>query len=266
MQASPGHNQEASIIESRRPAASHSSKGRARLSLRDTLDRIGRSVEQFRENFKSIACTEFVSQTKLGKKETVIYKKDQEFEYMIFTDILSDGMSVEESRVEKKNKGRTKDLPLLVTKGFPTLLLIFHPFYQGSFKYKSMGEETVEGRNLIRIDFKQIKGRRSTSILSLKDKNYPLELEGTAWIDPESYNIQRIKAGLIKPMEAVGLETFNSDVQYAPMNFTPNSSTYWMPKTARVEVMTKRQHWRNVHQFEDYRLFSISSESEISIP
>jgi hypothetical protein len=246
--------------------ASRESRGPARLSLAGTLDRIGASVEQFRKNFKSIACTESVSQIKLGKRETVIYKKDQEYEYMIFTDILNDGVSVEESRVEKKTEGRTKDLPLLVTKGFPTLLLIFHPFYQGSFKYKLMGEETVEGRDLVRIDFKHIKGRRSTSILSLKDKNYPLELEGTAWIDPESYNIQRISAGLVQPMKAVGLETFNSDVLYVPMNFTPDSSTYWMPKTATVEVMTKRQHWRNVHHFEDYRLFSISSESEISIP
>ena len=246
--------------------ASRISMDPAPLSLGQTLDQIGKSVEQFRTQFESVACTEFVSQTKLGKGNSVIYKKDQEFDYMIFTEVGKDGMRVEESRQEKRKKGKTKDLPLLVTEGFPTLLLIFHPYYQGSFKYKFIGEEMVEGQNLIRIDFKHVRGRRSTSILHLQSKNYPLELEGTAWIDPESYNIRRIKAGLIKPMEAVGLQTFNSDVLYMPMQFASNEPTYWMPETATVEVMTPKQHWRNVHRFEDYKRFSVSSTSEIAVP
>lgn len=230
------------------------------------LDQIGKSVEDFRKDFGQAACTEYVSQTKLSRKNTVIYKKDHEFDYMIFVDLRGNDMLVEESRQSKKSKGKEKDLPLLVTEGFPTLQLIFHPFYQGSFKYKYIGEEFWDGEVLIRIDFKHIPGRKSTSILHLKDKNYPLELQGTAWIEPDSLHIRRIKAGLVKPMESIGLQTFNSDVRYKPMQFTPNSPTYWMPESATVEVMTKLQHWQNEHRFEDYRQFSVSSESNIAVP
>lgn len=246
--------------------ASRTSIGPSYSSLEATLDQVGESVEQFRRQFDSVACTEFVSQTKLGKGDAVIYKKEYEYDYMIFMNIRRDGMRVEESRQEKRTKGKTKDLPLLVTQGFPTLLLIFHPFYQGSFEYQYDGEEMVEGRNLMKIAFRHIRGRRSTSVLHLKGKNYPLELKGIAWIDPESNNINRIRAELIGPLEVVGLQAFNSDVRYIPMQFESKSPTFWMPETATVEVMTRKQRWRNVHRFEDYRLFSVSSESEIDLP
>ena len=236
------------------------------VSFGKILDRVGASVEHFREDFGQVACTEYVSQTKLSKKNTIIYKKDHEFDYMIFIDLKGNEMLVEESRQNKKSKGREKDLPLLVTEGFPTLLLIFHPYYHGSFKYKYVGEEVVEGENLTRIDFKHVRGKKSTSALHLKDKNYPLELEGSAWIDPESSNIRRIRAGLVKPMEAIGLQVFNSDVLYQPLQFAPGSRIFWMPETATVEVTTTLQRWQNKHRFEDYRQFSVSSESSINVP
>ena len=236
------------------------------ISFGKILDRVGASVEHFREDFGQVACTEHVSQTKLSKKNTIIYKKDHEFDYMIFMDLRGNEMLVEESRQNKKSKGREKELPLLITEGFPTLLLIFHPYYQGSFKYKYVGEEVVDGESLIRIDFKHMRGKKSTSVLHLKDKNYPLELEGSAWIDSKSNNIRRIRAGLIKPMDSIGLQAFDSDVRYRPMQFSPGSQTFWMPETATVEVTTKLQRWQNKHQFEDYRQFSVSSESNINVP
>lgn len=267
MQASLERRQDVSAPEANPPSGvSRAVMDPATSSLGATLDRIGKSVEQFQKRFESVSCTEFVSQTKLGEKNKVIYKKEYEYDYMIFMDILKDGISVEESREEKRTKGKTKDLPLLVTQGFPTLLLIFHPYYQGSFEYQYGGEEIVEKRKLVKIAFRHIRGKRSTSVLHLKGKNYPLELKGTAWIDPDSSNIKRIRAELINPMEALGLQVFNSDVRYTPMQFASNSPTFWMPETATVEVRTMKQHWRNVHRFEDYSLFSISSESEIAVP
>ena len=235
-------------------------------SLGETLDQIGKSVENFRKTFRSVACTEYVSQTKLGKGESLIYKRENEYDYLIFMDIGSNKIRVDESRQSKEIKGKEKELPLLVTKGFPTLLLIFHPYYQGSFKYQYSGEDIIDGENLIKIDFRHVRGKKSTSVLHLDGKNYPLELEGTAWIEPETYNIRRIKAGLKKPMEAVGLQTFSSDILYKPMEFKSDSPTYWLPRMATIEVRTKSQHWRNVHRFEDYRRMDVISESNINIP
>jgi hypothetical protein len=236
------------------------------LFLGETLDLIGKSVENFRKQFESVACTELVTQTKLKKKNSVIYKKNHEYDYMIFMNIRGNELRVEESRQMKKTKGKSKDMPLLVTEGFPTLLFIFHPYYQGSFEYRYSGEEIVEGRNLIKIEFRHIHGERSTSVLNLEGENYPLELTGTAWIDPESHNIRRIKSELIEPMEALGLQSFNSDVQYQSMQLTSMQPAYWLPETATVEVMTKQQHWINTHRFKDYKLFSVSTESNITIP
>jgi hypothetical protein len=46
---------------------------------------------------------------------------------------------------------------------------------------------------------------RSTAVLLLRGREYPLDLEGLAWFDPQSGAIAKISAGLETSMEDVGL-------------------------------------------------------------
>jgi len=46
--------------------------------------------------------------------------------------------------------------------------------------------------------------------------------------------------------------------------FKGSKDLYWFPAQASVEVETPRQHWRNTHNFTDYKQFSVSTEEKVA--
>ena len=224
--------------------------------LLEVLGRTGRSVEQFWGRFPEVTCQESVLQTKLEKSGRIIYQQETQFDYLVMAETSSEDLAVAESRQVKRQTGKEKHLPLLVTNGFSMMMLVFHPFYQGSFEFSPPVDDVLDGKPVLRIDFQHLKGRRSPSVLQLRGRNYPLDWKGTAWIDTQTWSIRRIVAGLAEPMEDVGLRTLHCDVQYAPVHFSTSTDVYWLPQVAEIEAETLRQHWRNVHHFSDYRRFS----------
>jgi len=206
---------------------------------------------------------ESVMQEKLGKKGKAVYRHDSMFDYLIIMNLEGDDLSVEESRILQKEAGKSSNLPLLMTSGFSTLLLIFHPYYQGSFEFQRL-EDEVAGHRLVRLSFRHIRGTRSTSALRLRGRDYPLDLVGTAWINPDSWTIEQIEAQLESPLEDLNLRSLRTTVKYAPQYFESVNESEWLPVEASIDVETARQHWRNVHRFTNYRRFSVKSESVIS--
>jgi len=165
---------------------------------------------------------------------------------------------VHEAKVDKKNTS------LLVTNGFATLFLVFHPYYAGSFRFTAQGDELVGGHLLSKISFQHVRGTRSIAALALRGKEYPLEVSGTAWVDPQTAVITKIVAEIGDSMQDVGLKTLRSEVEYAPVPFRGMKETYWFPSQATVEVETPRQHWRNTHRFTDYKRFSVDTEEQVA--
>lgn len=228
------------------------------------LDRTGNFVVKFLEEFSNMKCTEMVSQQKLGKGGKTEYTEDSTFDYLVMTQSPGGELTLVESRLAGNQPRHTRNLPLLVTNGFSTLLLVFHPSYQASFEFVPEGNEVLEGRTFTRIHFRHVKGMRSTAALLLRGREYPLDLEGTAWFDPASGAIARISAGLETGMEDVGLRSLQCDVEYGPVTLPAARASYWLPTLATVDVETPRQHWRNTHRFTAYQRFSTSVESRIA--
>jgi hypothetical protein len=228
------------------------------------LDRTGNFVVKFLEEFSNMKCTEMVSQRKLGKGGKTEYAEESTFDYLVMTQSPGGELTLVESRLAGNQPRHTRNLPLLVTNGFSTLLLVFHPTYQTSFEFVPEGTEVVEGKTYARIHFRHVKGMRSTAALLLRGREYPLDLEGTAWFDPASGAIARISAGLETGMEDVGLRSLQCDVEYGPVTLPAAHQSYWLPTLATVDVETPRQHWRNTHRFTAYQRFSTSVESRIA--
>ena len=232
--------------------------------LKEVMALTTKSVERFWNQFSSVNCTENVTQEKLGKEGKVVYSHNSTFDYLIFMNLEGDDLSVEESRLMQKEKGKSSNFPLLLTSGFSTMLLVFHPYYQGSFEYRRLDDETVNGRRLLRVAFSHVHGTRSTSAVRLRGADYPLDLVGTAWIDPDTGVIEKIKAGLEAPVTDLNLREFNAEVEYAPQQFDAGKPE-WMPVAASIDVETAKQHWRNIHKFTNYRRFEVKSESSVAL-
>lgn len=228
------------------------------------LARAETRTSAFLDQFSDVKCTEQVRQEKLGKDDKLELKEDSTYDYLVI--LTNDGgeVNLSESRipVHQAKKDR-KNTSMLLSNGFATLFLVFHPYYAVAFKFTPAGEETIGGRVLEKIAFQHIPGMKSPAALALRGREYPLELSGIAWIEPETGSIAKIEAGVADTLQDVGLKALTSEIDFAPLKFSDSKQEYWFPTQARVEVETPRQHWRNLHQFTAYKKFSVTTEEQV---
>ncbi|HVO61176.1 MAG TPA: hypothetical protein VMT53_09575 [Terriglobales bacterium] len=233
----------------------------------ELLARTSQQVSSFVEQFSEVKCTEHVVQEKFAESNKVERRTESTYDYLVILTNSGGELSLDESRlaVEAASVSRKKEnAPLLISNGFATLFLIFHPYYAGSFQFKDLGSETIEGKQLAKVHFDHIPNTKSVAALAVRGREYPLELSGTAWIDPASGAIAKIDAGVDRSVEDIGLKTLRSEVEFAPVRFGQQLSAAWFPQQATVEVETPRQHWRNMHKFSDYKKFSVSTEEQVA--
>jgi muconolactone delta-isomerase len=219
----------------------------------------------FLDQVSNVKCTEVVQQQKLAADGKVERTAESTYDYLIILSNSGGELNLNESRLElRPAKLDRQKTSLLVTNGFATLFLVFHPYYASSFQFTALDDEPLDGRNLSVLAFKHIPGTRSPAALALRGREYPLELSGKAWIDPRTGSIAKMTATIGTTMEDVGLKTMDTEVDYAPVAFQSLKETYWFPARATVEVETARQHWRNTHKFSDYKLFSVETNEKVA--
>ncbi len=238
-------------------------------ALIDLLNRTGDQMAKFVDQFSQVKCTEHVTQERFRKDNKVERHAESTYDYLVILSNVGGELSLDESRLPLQSPGKphkTQDqaMPMLVSNGFATLFLIFHPYYSNNFSFSSLGNETVDGRDVLKVHFAHIRNTRSVAALAVRGKEYPLDLSGTAWIDPKTALITRIDAGVTSEVEDIGMKSLHSNVRFAPVRFASGPSEYWFPVQASVEVETARQHWRNVHSFSDYKQFSVSTEQQVA--
>jgi len=238
---------------------------RAAENFDDFLSRASARVSDSLERFSEVKCTEKVQQLKLSPNGKVEREIESTYDYLVIFTNAGGELSLDESRLRVGDaKSDTKNTPLLVTNGFATLFLVFHPYYAASFQFTVLDDEIAGGHLLKKVGFRYLRGTRSPAALALRGREYPLQLSGTAWIDPETGAITKIVADIGDSMQDVGLKGLRTEVEYAPMPFHDLKQSYWFPARASVEVETPRQHWRNTHVFTNYQRFSVGTEEKVA--
>lgn len=242
--------------------ASGEAPGSRRLS--DLLARTGDQVTAFVDQFSDVKCTELVRQEKLGKDDKLELTEESTFDYLVILTNTGGELSLAESRLPiHAAKADKKNRPMLLSNGFATLFLVFHPLYAQSFSFELAGEEEINGRVMSKVSFKHMTGTKSVAALALRGREYPLELTGMAWIDPETGSIAKMEAGIQDTLQDVGLKSFRSEIAFAPVPFAGDTPVYWFPAQASVEVETPKQHWRNLHRFTQYQRFSVNTVQQV---
>ncbi len=238
----------------------------AQRAMQVLLDKAAKQAGVFLTQFSEVKCTEQVTQQKLTPSGKVEFQEGTTFDYLMILTSVGGDLSFNESRLAQKAGRNPKNLPMLVTNGFGTLLLIFHPYYQRSFEFSDMKDDVVGGQRLRQVRFEHIHGLRSPAGLLLRGRVYPLDLGGTAWLDPDSGAVVRISARFDRGLQDLGLRMLRSEVDYAPVSFPGVRDAEWLPALATVEVETQRQHWINVHHFTDYERFDVNTHESVTMP
>lgn len=227
----------------------------------NALDLAEMQVVRYVSKLADLHCMEIVTQQKLNAKGHAVETERSQFDYLIMMSGSSEEFQLNESRAEPEGAKRSLiAAPMLITNGISTLLLVFHPYYSDAFSFQAGPEEMVQGRTTIPIHFAHISGRRTPAALALRGREYPLELQGTAWLDRGSGEVIQVNAGLMHNMSDVGLTSLEMHVEYKPEILGKDTMT--LPTKAVVDVTTPRQHWRNTHVFENYKSFSTDAEQD----
>lgn len=234
-----------------------------------TAAAVGHAEQQITSYLTQLAdlhCTETVTQEKLDAKDHVQASERAKFDYLIMINGTSDEFQLNESRVAAKdNRESSTQLPMLVTNGVSTILLVFHPYYRDNFTFEAGPEETVNGQPAIPIHFEHIAGRRSPAALALRGRIFPLEIQGTAWLDTRTGNVVKVESTLMNDMSDVGLRSLKMLVDYKNITVPGTHTATALPAMAVVDVTTPRQHWRNTHAFTDYKSFSTDAQQDTNV-
>ena len=230
------------------------------------LDRTSQRVSEFLDMVSNVKCTELVTQEKIKPNGKVELAEQSTYDYLVILTNAGGELSLVESRlpVKEAKADRRKDVSMLLSNGFATLFLVFHPYYSNGFEFTDAGSDSIGGHNTRKIRFQHIPNTRSVAALALRGREYALELSGIAWVNPETGDILRIEAGIGSTLEDIGMKTLQSSVRFAPVVFSKDQPTYWFPNEAWVEVETPKQHWRNTHRFNGYKQFSVSTEEHVA--
>jgi len=227
----------------------------------ELLRRAGAQTEKFVDNFSLVRSTEQMVQLKMDAKGKVALKQTADYDYVGIVHVSNGTAKVEESRVNKSVPAQNPAESQLVTSGFATLVLIFHPEFQGSFTFQDAPGESQSGSRALTFELKP--SGRSTTVFRFRDRNFPVEWKGIAWLDRVSGAVLRIHAEMRNPIGDLGLQLLEADVEYAPIQFQDVPETYWLPRIATVDLETNHQHWKNTHTFRNYAPYTVSTSASV---
>jgi hypothetical protein len=223
----------------------------------DLMRRAGIAAQQFVDHMGTVRYAEHLAQRELKETGKVNYQQDAFFDSLTLVHRDNGRLVADESSEKARPTANFEVRPLLQTSGFSTLALIVHPYYEESFRFSPLDDEVVSGRRLRTVHFEHVKGADSPTALRLRGRDYPLDLSGILWLDPDTGAVVRVVALLSEPLEDIGLRSLNCDVQYVPVALPETAGTYWLPESATIELRTPKQHWRNVHTYSNYRKYSV---------
>jgi hypothetical protein len=192
-----------------------------------------------------------------------MYREESAFEYQMQSSGRSGSLRLTESRDAVKAAFRDPRKTLLITNGFASMLLILHANYEASYLFEPASEETVDGRTVLKVNFKPVPGASSPAAVQLRGRNYPLQLKGDVWIDEQTGAVVKLSSSLDSSLEDLGLRELRSEIHYLIVQFHAPEEAYWMPASAVIDVETPKQHWRNVHRFTDYRRFRATIQVDL---
>lgn len=228
------------------------------------LDAAAKNVSGYLDKVSDVRCTEAVRQVKLDAKGHTEYAEESVYDYFVLLQGNGDELLLDESRIAKREPRDRKNTPMLVSNGFSMLYLIFHPYYRNSFQFEAEPDQVIDGHVYRRVRFSHRTGNRTPAAISVRGREYPLELSGEAWFEAGNGVIARIVATVSRNMQDIGLRGLRAEVDFAPVSLPDWPQAYMFPAMTTVELESLRQRWRNEHRFTDYKRFMVDTQETVA--
>ena len=231
--------------------------------LASILDETGKRVAASFHDFPSTVSVEEVHQEKLQRHGKIAGSQDQEFNYLWLMEPDPTGPGITEYRADKNGgKATLKGLDdgYMLTSGFTSAALYFHPFYRGDAQFRYLGRQKSEGREYYVVAFSQYPDKaRIAGGFRVNGVPKPTYFQGLAWIDAGTYEIVRLRQDLLKPLPEIRLERQTTEIDFGAVRFKKFTEEFWLPQRVFVAVDWSRKRLRNEHRYSNFELFNVSA-------
>jgi hypothetical protein len=236
--------------------------------LPEILRRVGATVAEFFDNFSNTTCTEHVVSAVDAPGEPLAAHYDAKLNYVALVKPGGDKTRLEEYRTDSKGKVvHLESQRTVVTIGFVSMTIHFHPRFQADSRFSYLGREKVAGQDAYVVAFAQRPGvARRTSLAVFKDRTASVLVQGVAWIDPVNFRILRLRTDIERPDSTVSLVRETTEIDYFEVTFKQSGKSLWLPRRVNVSGQMGRYTYQNLHGYSNYRLFVVQTEESGSRP
>jgi hypothetical protein len=148
----------------------------------------------------------------------------------------------------------------MLTSGFTSAALKFHPFYRGDAQFRYLGHQKLEGKECYVVAFAQYPGKaRIAGAFRVNGIPKPMYFQGLAWIDVGNYEIVRLRQDLLTPLPEVRLERQMTEIDFGAVRFKKFPEEFWLPQRVSVDVDWSGKRLRNEHRYSKFELFSVNA-------
>jgi len=155
----------------------------------------------------------------------------------------------------------------MLTSGFASSSLIFHPVYQPEATFRYLGRQKINARDAFVIAFAQRPEKaRVNGAFKYGGTTMPTYSQGLAWVDGETFEIVRLRTDLLKPLPEVKLEKETTEIDFGENHFKDVAAAFWLPREVTVSVDWNGQSLRNKHEYSDFKVFNVGASQKIGKP
>jgi tetratricopeptide (TPR) repeat protein len=228
------------------------------------LQASGEKVKELVDNIARFAAIEDMLHEQLDKSGNPISKETRKFDYIASISETRPGF-LGTSEYRNARYG-TPDLPdHIVTTGFVSLALIFHPDMRDNFEMTCEGLGQWHGQATWLMYFRQRDDKPSRiADYVVGDQRYPIKLKGRAWITADSFQIAHMESDLASPLPRFPIE--HQIAEYGPIHFTKRNVDLWLPEYVDIYFELNKHRYYRRHSFDHYMLFSVNAEDKARLP
>lgn len=226
----------------------------------------GERVRELVQNVDRFTATEDMEHINLSPLGVQVSRETRRFNYLVeIRPLGSHELDVEEYR---NGSVSVAQFPAHIgTIGLPTLVLVFHPYYQEKYEFACEGQGLWRGKRVWVVHFHQKTDRTSEMLVyRVGGKSFPVGLKGRAWIDQGSSQILAMESDIMRPVAEIRLLRDHQLIEYGPVDFRNATTHLWLPKSADWYCSLLGQRYHRRHTFSQFLLFSVDDAQKISKP
>jgi tetratricopeptide (TPR) repeat protein len=238
--------------------------------LDSILSAVGKTVAESFTNFPNTSSLEQVHEEKSQRKQKSALTLEQKFRYLCFTPAQTWGPGFNEYRTDLSGRQswlHGLDSGFMLTSGFASASLVFHPKYQSQAEFRYIGRQKVNGRDAYVVAFaQQPEKAQFAGVFRSGETTKTTFSQGLAWIDSETYQITRLRTDLLQPLQEISLERETTEIAYGEVHFKGMAEGFWVPQQVTVTVDWNGRHLRNEHRYSEFKLFQVEATEKLGTP